>query len=50
MEMINRPINRHQAYHAHVYFDQDSLAFASELCHQAGEKFGLKVGGYMKNV
>jgi len=44
MDTIKRPVNTHQAYHAHVYFDKDNLAFATELCHSAGEKFGLKVG------
>ncbi|MCO7225394.1 DOPA 4,5-dioxygenase family protein [Pleionea sp. CnH1-48] len=39
-----RPVNQHKAYHAHVYFDADTVAFASNLCKQAGEKFGLKVG------
>lgn len=39
-----RPINIHKGYHAHVYFDQETLDFASRLCAEAGEKFGLKVG------
>lgn len=41
---VKRPVNHHKAYHAHVYFDQSSLEFATQLCHQAGEQFGLKVG------
>ena len=41
---VKRPVNQHKAYHAHVYFDQSSLEFATQLCHQAGEQFGLKVG------
>ncbi len=44
MSPPKRPINIHKGYHAHVYFDQETLAFASELCTEAGEKFGLKVG------
>ena len=39
-----RPVNNHKAYHAHVYFEQDTLEFASDLCAQAGHRFGLKVG------
>lgn len=39
-----RPLNLHQAYHAHVYFERETLAFATNLCLQAGERFGLKVG------
>ena len=41
---VKRPVNQHKAYHAHVYFDQTSLEFATQLCHQAGEQFDLKVG------
>ncbi len=44
MHHPKRPINRHKGYHAHVYFDQDTVDFASELCRTAGDKFGLKVG------
>lgn len=39
-----RPINIHKGYHAHVYFEQETLDFASALCKEAGEKFGLQVG------
>jgi len=39
-----RPKNKHKAYHAHVYFDAASLAFASQLCEEAGAIHGLKVG------
>lgn len=38
------PVNRHKAYHAHVYFDSDTLERASKLCRQAGELFSLKIG------
>jgi len=41
---IKRPVNIHQHYHAHVYFDQQTLAFATHLCQQAGEFFDLKIG------
>lgn len=44
MKDIQRPVNSHQAYHAHVYFEQETLAFATAFCEQTGEKFGLKVG------
>jgi DOPA 4,5-dioxygenase len=33
-----------QGYHAHVYFDADSLDQARSLCEQAAELFGLKMG------
>jgi len=42
--MIRRPENIYPAYHAHVYFDQGTLAAARELCTQAGELFGVSVG------
>lgn len=42
--MIKRPVNDHQHYHAHVYFDSETLTKATALCHAAGDKFGLKVG------
>ena len=42
--MYKPPVNIHKVYHAHVYFDQATLAFATELCEQAGMQFGLKVG------
>ena len=44
MESPKRPVNIHKGYHAHVYFDQETVAFASDLCKEAGEPFGLKVG------
>lgn len=48
---MKRPINVHDNYHAHVYFDQQTLDFATELCHQAGEQFNLSVGRvHQKNV
>lgn len=39
-----RPTNDYDHYHAHVYFDADSVEFASSICHQAGERFDLQVG------
>lgn len=51
MENPKRPINAHANYHAHVYFDADSLDFATKLCHQAGDKFDLQVGRvHQRNV
>lgn len=44
MDNPKRPVNIHKGYHAHVYFDQETLDFASELCKEAGEKFGLRIG------
>ncbi|OUS29208.1 4,5-dioxygenase [Gammaproteobacteria bacterium 45_16_T64] len=44
MTETKRPINIHKGYHAHVYFDRDTLEFASNLCEEAGSLFGLKIG------
>lgn len=44
MEEFKRPVNSHKAYHAHVYFEQQTLSFASKLCKEAGARFNLKVG------
>ncbi|RDL45170.1 4,5-dioxygenase [Marinomonas piezotolerans] len=44
MNEPKRPINVHKAYHAHVYFDASTVEFATQLCNEAGAKFGLRVG------
>ena len=35
-----------KGYHAHVYFDQQSLAQAQSLCFKAGELFATEVGRF----
>ncbi|MDO6514307.1 DOPA 4,5-dioxygenase family protein [Neptuniibacter sp. 2_MG-2023] len=51
MGIENAPVNHHDYYHAHVYFEQETLAFATKLCEQAGERFGLSIGRvHQKNV
>ena len=42
--MIKRPTNHYERYHAHVYFDESSVALASSICQEAGELFGVTVG------
>ena len=44
MKPNSYPINKHQHYHAHVYFDAETLDFATDLCRRAGELFDLKIG------
>ena len=44
MNKLKSPVNINDYYHAHVYFEQESLAFASDLCQKAGDMFKLKVG------
>ncbi|MBR9872727.1 DOPA 4,5-dioxygenase family protein [Vibrio sp. J1-1] len=38
------PINSHFAYHAHVYFDQQTITFAAALCEEAGRRFNVHIG------
>ena len=46
-----RPVNAHGAYHAHVYFDADTVAQARALCEEAGRSFKVAVGRvHEKNV
>lgn len=42
--MIKRPTNYYEHYHAHVYFDANSVMQASSICQEAGELFGVTVG------
>ncbi len=44
MNDIKRPVNSHKAYHAHIYYEKETLQFATSLCEKAGERFNLKVG------
>lgn len=49
--MPQRPVNQHRAYHAHVYFDAQSVAQARALCEDAGRQFQVQVGRvHEKNV
>ena len=46
-----RPVNEHAAYHAHVYFDADTVGEARALCAEAGRLFKVAVGRvHEKNV
>jgi len=42
--VIERPKNNYAKYHAHVYFDQNTLEQARSICDRAGELFGVTVG------
>ncbi len=44
MKTNKRPVNSHAMYHAHVYFDAHSLAFATRLYELIGQTFPLKLG------
>lgn len=42
--MTRRPHNDYPAYHAHVYFTPDALAFATALLHRIAQAFAVKIG------
>ena len=42
--MTPRPSNRYPHYHAHVYFDEHSVAQARTICEQAAAQFGVVMG------
>ena len=47
MANLNKEINQMQTitgYHAHVYFDEQSLAQAEQLCQQAASLFTVTMG------
>jgi len=46
MNSVSRPVNCHDAYHAHIYFDQNSRAHARWLIEQTASQFGLTVGRF----
>ena len=50
MENPKRPVNSHKAYHAHVYFDEQSTQQARFLCDQSAERFQLKVGRFHERL
>jgi len=51
MTKLKPPMNRHDDYHAHLYFEQETLAFAKYLCEKAGDLFTLQVGRvHQKNI
>ena len=42
--MTRRPVNQHRAYHAHIYFDEQSVNEARALAQEAGQLFKVAVG------
>lgn len=50
MKQTNRPINAHKAYHAHIYFDEETKALAKKLCDASAEKFALRVGRFHERL
>lgn len=50
MNEPRRPLNLHKAYHAHVYFDEDTKVLARGLCDASADKFHLKVGRFHEKL
>ena len=44
MNKQKSPVNIHDYYHAHVYFEQETIELAQDLCKKTGDLFSLKVG------
>lgn len=44
MDSPKRPLKLHKAYHAHVYFDEETVAFATDVCENAARLFGVTMG------
>ena len=46
MEQIKRPVNAHKGYHAHIYFDQDTVDPARRLYGLVAETFNNQLGRF----
>ena len=44
MNVTKRPVNKHKAYHAHVYFSSETKAVAKRLYDLIAENFNLQLG------
>jgi DOPA 4,5-dioxygenase len=44
MNELKSPVNIYDYYHAHIYFEAETVEFATDLCNKAGDMFALKVG------
>jgi len=50
MSEIKRPVNQHDQYHAHVYFDESNVEQAREFCADIAKKFPLPVGHFHEKM
>ena len=50
MSEPKKPVNRHENYHAHIYFDESSKQEAKALCDGSADKFGLEVGRFHEKL
>ena len=45
-----RPVNQHKAYHAHIYFDEETKNPAKALCSKVKATFALRVGTFLERL
>ena len=50
IEDYRQPVNIHKAYHAHIYFDADTVEQARELYANISNNFELKVGRFHEKL
>ena len=50
MTQSRQPVNAHKAYHAHIYFDEDTKHIAKPLCDESAKKFKLKIGRFHEKL
>lgn len=50
MQTTKRPLNLHDSYHAHIYFDEKSKLLAKEICDKVIDSFGLSVGRFHERL
>lgn len=46
MSKSKRPINSHENYHAHIYFNDKTKELAKKLCTISADTFSLNVGRF----
>ena len=50
MSAAKRPINSHKAYHAHIYFNEQSKRVAKRLCQETEANFSFRVGRFHEKL
>lgn len=46
MNQIQRPVNNHDLYHAHLYFDEHTVDIATEIYKQIHSQFSFEIGRF----
>lgn len=45
-----KPVNTHNTYHAHIYFDETTVAYARQLCEVLSDRFNLRLGRFHEKL